>query len=618
MCGIAGILHFDASRTVDKEVLWKMTEALKHRGPDGEGFHVNRNIGLGHRRLSIIDLEGGEQPMTDASSQVTISYNGEIYNYIELRQELVSLGYAFRTNSDTEVILKAYCEWGEQCLEKLNGMWAFALWDNNKQKLFLSRDRMGEKPLYYTVLDNTFLFASEIKSLLKYGVEIKKNLEFLEVFMSLGYLCAPDTFYNGVKQLEPGHYLSVTPKGVEKNVRYWDLPEIDERDMLTNKSKVHEEFEAIFKDSIRIRMRSDVSYGAFLSGGLDSSSIVALMSEISSKKVKTFTIGFEDKAFDESKLAQLVAEAFDTNHSQNIATPDTFEYSLQKVIDHHDEPFADVSSIATGMVSSHASQKVKMVLTGDGGDEVLSGYTTYQGELFASQYAKVPALVRNSLPFLLDKIRTPLRGSLRYKMDRVLNVINASKVDFDQRLISKSEQSDSSVVKKMLSSTSGVSIEEYMSSLMSDCPYKDNFYKLMFFNLKYSLPGRMLTKVDRMSMAYSLETRVPFLDYRLIDLMVKVDKHVKMAGYERKSVLRSTVGQRLPKALLKASKMGFGVPVREWFKEPSFDGYLNDLKGMDLGINGKELDKVILDNRLGKKDFGNLIWSLVVLKKWMN
>lgn len=615
MCGITGILHFD-NKPVDQSVVIKMAEKLVHRGPDDSGFYINNNIGLGHRRLSIIDLSTGHQPMISDDNNVVIVFNGEIYNYIELREELKKAGHRFRTASDTEVILNSYKEWGKDCLGKINGMWAFAIWDEYKKELFLSRDRVGEKPLYYTIYNNTFLFASEIKSLFAYGVPACPELEMLEIYLSLSYIPAPFTFYKGIKELLPGQNLVVKDNNVSEKT-YWDLPEIDEQNMLTNKQEIYEQFDYLLKDSVKIRMRSDVPYGAFLSGGLDSSGIVSIMSGISNYPVETFTMGFTHKAYDESRLARKVAEKFNTSHHEQIIKQDTFENSLDKVVYHYDQPFGDSSAIPTGYISEYARQKVKMVLTGDGGDEVLSGYSIYQGEKFAGLYQRFPLLFRTLLEDVLIASSGFFNGSLRYKLNRVNNILAFSNRTFDKKVIERASDITINTIRSLLNrSTNTVSIEDYMSGFFSNCSYKDNFYKLMYFHFKLSLPNDMLVKVDRMSMAHSLETRLPFLDYRLIEFMAKVHKNIKLDGFERKSVLRNTIGKKLPVELLRAPKRGFEVPLREWFKENSFTEHLDNLyRYNNIGMNSDVLKTIVGDNLQGKKDFGNFIWMLFVLNK---
>jgi asparagine synthase (glutamine-hydrolysing) len=613
MCGIAGILHFDKERKADEFLLKKMTDALAHRGPDGEGYFLHNNLGLGHRRLSIIDLNTGDQPMLNDDKSVALIFNGEIYNYIELREELQKLGCRFRTSSDSEVIIRAYEIWGIDCQNRFNGMWAFALWDNSKKQLLLSRDRIGEKPLHYAIFENTLLFGSEIKSILAYGMQEVPNYEVLDIYLTLGYIPAPYTFFRGIHKLKQGHCLLIQDSNV-KELQYWKLPEIDENNMLRDEETVYENFSSLLTDSVKIRMRSDVPYGAFLSGGLDSSSIVSIMSKISSFAVETFTIGFKEKAYDERYLAETVAKKFKTNHHEFIVEPDSFDESLKKIIHHYDEPFGDSSAIPTGYVSRFAASKVKMVLTGDGGDEVLSGYTTYQGEKFAAQYQKLPKLVKDSIPFLLHQISKPLKGSIRYKLNRAFEVCSSSNLDFLNRYMNKISWIDLPQIKKLIGGQNVYPTHEFISDLMKSCHYKDSFYKLMFLNLKLSLPDDMLVKVDRMSMAYSLETRTPFLDYRLVEYMAGVHKDIKMKKYERKTVLRNTIGRELPKEILMAPKKGFTVPLREWFKGNSFDQKLQTLKKNSI-LDQKTVEQIIEKNVRGQKDFGNFIWMLFNLKE---
>lgn len=596
-----------------------MTDTLYHRGPDDEGFYIKNNIGLGHRRLSIIDLSTGNQPMYNDDQRIVIVFNGEIYNYIELKEELIRLGYNFSTSSDTEVIIKAYEEWGTDCQNKFNGMWAFAIWDDKQKQLFISRDRIGEKPLHYATFAGSFLFGSEIKSILAYGFPKNANLELLELYLSMGYIPDPFTFYKGIYKLRAGHYI-IAKNGNFKEYEYWDLPVHQEDDMLNDKKIIYEQFEYLIQDSVKLRMRSDVPFGAFLSGGLDSASIVALMSEISDFPIETFTIGFQNKAFDERNLSRDVSRKFKTNHHEHVVTPGIFDKFLKKIIFQYDEPFGDSSAIPTGIVSKFAREKVKMVLTGDGGDEVLSGYTVYQGEKFAKQYQNIPDVVREYTPFILSFFSKFFRGKLRYQINRVTNVLESSNLSFEQRLISKGSWIDIKQMKNLLSEVNGlIKLEDFQSEILRKCNYRDGFYKIMYLHHKISLPGDYLAKVDRMSMAYSLETRIPFLDYRIIEFMAKINKNVKMEGYERKSVLRKTIGKRIPPSLLKAPKKGFSVPLREWFKSDYYEKYLMNLKQLNqIGLNKNVLNSIIRDNIEGRKDHGNFIWMLLVLNKWFD
>lgn len=616
MCGITGLLHFDRAKAVDAPVLKKMTDTLHYRGPDGEGYHIRQNLGLGHRRLSIIDLSTGDQPMYSEDQSIVLVFNGEIYNYIELKEELKQLGHHFRTHSDTEVIIKAYQQWGVDCQNKFNGMWAFALWDDRAQLLLLSCDRIGEKPLHYTIYNNTLVFGSEIKALFAYGIPRKPDLELLEIFLSLSFIPAPYTFFKNIHKLKPGHCLLVSGDGIKEH-QYWELPEIDEQQMLCDKREVYENFTALFTDAVKIRMRSDVPYGAFLSGGLDSSSIVALMSEISSFPVETFTMGFKNKTYDERDLARAVADKFATNHHDEIVRPNVFDEYLNRVVYHYDEPFGDSSAIPTGHVSKFASSKVKMVLTGDGGDEVLSGYTLYQHEKFIYQYQKAPGWMRKGLPSLLSLIPRPPSESLSYKMNRAQLISQSANLDFLIRFLYKESRVAWPTLKEISKNQKVYPVEDYLQDFMQKYPCKDPFYRLMYLNFKLTLPNDMLVKVDRMSMAHSLETRTPFLDHRLVEYMVKVHKRIKMQGLERKTVLRNTLARKLPPQLLNAPKKGFSVPLKKWFQRDSFADRLKNL-GKDLPFIGEKTMQSIIEtnqSKAGEIKTGNLLWMLFILDK---
>ncbi len=616
MCGIAGFINFDKNIKAEYSLLKKMTDVIEHRGPDGEGFFVEKNIALGHRRLSIIDLKTGNQPMFSDDGQKVIVFNGEIYNYIELKEELILLGHSFKTDSDTEVVIKAYEQWGYSCQNKFNGMWAFALWDGSKDELFVSRDRFGEKPLHYTLNDNSFIFGSEIKSLSAYGIELKPRIELLQIYLTFTYIPAPNTFYKDIFKLLPGHYLVIKNNKIDEKT-YWEFPQIDDRKMLRNKKEIYDEFEFLLKDAIKIRMRSDVPFGAFLSGGLDSSSIVSQMSLFSEYPINTFTIGFNDKYFDESKLANDVARSFKTAHFTGTVTPADFDNTLSYTAYHFDEPFGDSSAIPTIQVSKLASEKVKMVLTGDGGDEVLSGYTSYTGIKLASLIKKIPLIVRKFIISNIYFLSKVFKGNIRYKLNKIKNIIETAELDFVDRMVVKGAGTNIQLIKELTKNIPNViEVEEYLKMIMKPCRFKDDFYKLMYFNYVLSLPNDYLVKVDRASMANSLETRLPFLDYRLVELMAKVHKDVKMEGWERKSVLRNTFGKILPKSILKAPKKGFGIPVREWFKEKDFNDFLVlNLQPLSNFLDYNIIQKIISDNTSGKNDNGNFLWTLLMLSK---
>ena len=622
MCGVAGFLHFDQGRQAESEIIKRMADVIAHRGPDGEGFHVKQNIALGHRRLAIIDLTSGQQPMYSDDQKIVLVFNGEIYNYIELRRELVQLGYEFNTTSDSEVIINAYRRWGIDCQNHFNGMWAFALWDETLQRLFISRDRIGEKPLYYSRFDDTFIFGSEIKSVLAYGVEALPRMDMAELYLTMSFVPAPHTFYQNIHQLMPGKCLLVD-SGSFKIATYWDLPDISESDLVRDKDFIEREFTMLFDDAVRIRMRSDVDFGAFLSGGLDSSCVVSTMAKHTSKPVQTFTVGFNNKQFDECDLAKLVADKFHTKHHQGLVSSEHFAEALDKVLFHYDEPFGDASAIPTGHVSKYAAEYVKMVLTGDGGDEVLSGYTIYQGEIFAQKYQSLPLPLRKLLPAMVKTFAKPFRGNLRYKLNRIAEVLDASNERFEKRLLSKLAHVSPGILAEVIRpEMKAVSFYDFYEEVMKECRFKSTFYKLMYFQHKVTLPGDILTKVDRMSMAYSLETRIPFLDYRIIELLFGVEKNLKINGYVNKVILRNTVANNsLPKRLLQAPKKGFSIPLRDWFKEDDLNSRIKNIllaKNDNSIYSLKGIEKLINHNQSGTSDAGNFIWIVLVLRKWLD
>lgn len=617
MCGIAGYLNLDVTKEADQVMVKAMTDCIAHRGPDGEGFYIKNNLGLGHRRLSIIDMSTGDQPMLSDDENIVLIFNGEIYNYIELREELVGLGYDFKTSSDTEVIIKAYQHWGHDCQQYFNGMWAFALWDKDKEELFLSRDRFGEKPLHYYMDENTFVFGSEIKSIFRFGIQKQIRTELTEIYLALTNIPAPDTFFKDIYKLMPGSYLLIKQGKLIAN-SYWKFPQVKEEEMLTNANEVHQTFDKLFTDAVKIRMRSDVAFGAFLSGGLDSSAVVSVMAKHSGYPINTFTIGFESKGFDESGLAEIVAKKFGTEHSMDKVLPVNFEEELNRTSYHYDEPFGDSSAIPTDIVSRHAAQKVKMVLTGDGGDEALGGYNSYKAVKIVSKVnIYFPGVLKNVLIASIWLGSKMCRPRLRYKLNNLRDRFKVSQIPFHQQLARSNTFVSLADIKLLTKGISGlIPVESYFENLMKHCSFKDDFYKLMYVHYHHHLPNDFLVKVDRMSMANSIETRLPFLDYRLVEFMAGVHKDVKMEGWELKSVLRNSIGKNLPEEILNAPKRGFAVPLREWFKDKEFNTVLNDnlicVKNM---LDEKVILKIIEENRSGEKDNGNFIWTLLQLEK---
>ena len=611
------MFHFDAERIVDKARVERMTSTMVHRGPDGAGCFVSGNVGLGHRRLAIIDLSTGDQPMFSADRSIALVFNGEVYNYLELKKQLESLGHRFVTSSDTEVVLKSYEHWGVACQERFNGMWAFALWDARQRLLFLSRDRLGEKPLHYSLRDASLIFGSEIKSILASGLTFEAATELQEIYLSLGYVPAPHTFYRGISKLMPGHYL-VAKDGQVTDRAYWTLPDFADDDMRHDADRICEEFDECFADSVRLRMRSDVPFGAFLSGGLDSASVVAAMSRESVLPVETLTIGFSEEAFDERRLARKVAEHFHTNHLEEVVEPNTFDESLAAIGRQFDEPFGDASAVLVGLVSRLARQRVKMVLTGDGGDELLAGYSSFVAERVIERYRAVPGVMRYGVSRALRFLSLLVRNNLRYRLNRLERFIRLSGASFHDRQVSKlSEVGRGSSIRGLIpTDVRQISMEDFLSQALAKCRLKDPFYRLTYLSLTMSLPDDHLAKVDRMSMAHSLEARVPLLDHRLVELTYQAAKAVKMPGRSTKSILKRTYGSRLPSVLTSTQKMAFRVPFREWFKRQEFDEKLNELATTDFGLNQSAVREIVRANRDREHDLGDFLWRLFVLKQW--
>jgi asparagine synthase (glutamine-hydrolysing) len=494
-------------------------------------------------------------------------------------------------------------------------MWSFAIWDKTKQRLFLSVDRMGEKPLFYSSYNNSFYFGSEIKSLFSAKLPKQINEELTELYLSLSYIPGKNTYFKNIFKVLPGNFLLVDAAGI-KEFEYWDLPEIDESNMNNNIGEINEEFTSILDDSVKIRMNSDVSFGAFLSGGLDSASIVRLMSKNSDFPIETFTIGFNESKYDESKLAQLVSDKFSTNHNLGYVNPQSMEFFINMIGNSFDEPFGDNSAIPTYQVSNYASKKVKMVLTGDGGDEVMSGYPSYLALKYFEIYKKFPKNFRKLFSNTISKSSNILPKNLSKKAKYLNSLLLSSEMSFTQNICSKKPVTQLVNIKKITNNIKNVvTIEDYMDDFENKIPYKDDFYKYMYFDLKNRLPYGYLPKVDRMSMANSIETRAPFLDYRLIEFMVNIDKNIKVQNYQTKSILRNTVAKSLPTKLLKAKKMGFIAPLDEWLKDSNANSIKNNLKSTKWSLDNNHIEKMIKENDDNISDNGSFLWQLLILKQ---
>ncbi len=623
MCGICGIFLFDSEARVDPSLLERMNSTLHHRGPDDVGYHVTGPLGLAMSRLSIIDLSTGRQPISNEDSTIWIVFNGEIYNYADLRAELVSRGHRFKTHSDTEVIVHLYEEMGEDCVTRLNGMFAFALWDGKKRRLFLARDRLGIKPLFYSFRSGQgILFGSEIKALLAGGVDTEPDHQALYDYLSLMYVPTPSTAFSAVKKLPPGHWLMCSPEGMSIR-QYWDIPLPQKGTEEAVGGNVEEEILGLVETAVRRHMISDVPVGALLSGGLDSTTVAAIMRRKLEAPLKTFTIGFDRKSYDESEDARLVAETLDTDHLEQIVTPGMIE-SITDLINFFDEPFADYSAIPTFLVSKLAASQVKVVLTGDGGDEVFAGYPTHVAHKMSRVFRAIPRPIRHRLinPLVMAMPTSMDRISFDYKAKRFVTGADLPlaqghywwKVIFNEE--EKSELLSRDFLDMGFQDTFRV-FDNYFRVAEKCHPLN----QLLYVDAKTFLLDDNLVKVDRMTMANSLEARVPFLDHELVERVAVISPQHKTRGLQTKRLLRKAVRNLLPPSIRKGKKRGFTPPLPYWIKDELKVFLLeafSDIGSRTAGILNPQYCRTILDDHLqGKKDNNRQIWTLLSLICWL-
>jgi len=557
MCGICGILYFNDNGVDKREIINEMTSLMVHRGPDDDGYYFNDEIGLGIRRLAIIDIEGGHQPILSEDGRYVVILNGEIYNYIELRQMLIRKGHIFKTDSDTEVIVHLFEEKGAECVSELNGMFAFTVWDNFKKELFLFRDRIGIKPLYYTIDDHSFAFASHLLSICK--VRPKKDISFESFlnYLGISYVPYPETIFKDICKLEPGHFLKVKRNGEIANKKYWDIKEFGTLD-LPSTEDYRDNIMGLLKDSISIQKRSDVAVGTFLSGGIDSSCIVALLSEQLGEPVRTFSAGFEG-GLNELPYAKMVSEKFGTDHTELMIKGSDLSSVLPEMIGMMDEPISDNSIVPTYMLSKLAVKcGVKVILNGTGGDELFGGYERYIPQ----------TVIRKAVNSLPDRFRKSIGSLVSIKdLDKGLKLKNyallfaASTSGANYTFLSKLFR-DKTNYERML----GNIIEKH-KRFVPGC--KEEAYKshLMYFDLKNYLVGDVLSLLDKMTMAVSLEGRVPMLDHRVVELCYSVPDSVKFRNGKLKGLLKSTLQGVLPDEIMHLPKSGFAGPIRYWIEE---------------------------------------------------
>lgn len=630
MCGIAGILT--QTERAHWPALQSMIEAQAHRGPDAWGIWSadparSSRCALGHRRLSIIDLSAaGRQPMANADGSLQITFNGEIYNFQQLRRELESLGHRFRTRTDTETILYAYEQWGVECVKHLRGMFALAIWDARRVRLFLARDRVGKKPLVYTQCGERFLFASELQGLLA-DREVPRtlNLAAMDAYLSYGYIPAPQTAYQGIYKLPPAHWLTVelTPNGLQQRLeRYWSLAYHPKLSLAA--AEAEEQLRERLTEAVRLRMISDVPLGAFLSGGIDSSIVVGLMAQLSSQPVKTFSIGFAEAAFNETEHARRIADKWQTEHHEFIVAPNALEI-LPKLVRHYGEPYADSSAVPTYYVSQLTRQHVTVALNGDGGDESFAGYERYLGNRVAEKLHAIPgaAWAGKQLSRIIPDSIDP-----KNRLRTVRRFLNVAAQPMDERytrwLSFFHVETKAALYSREFSAQLHGTRDGYLPGLFASLPREygafDPIDAAMAVDVQSYLPFDLLVKVDITSMANSLEARSPFLDHEVMELAARLPVTLKAPGKDLKALLKRTFADLLPPANVNRRKMGFGVPVGVWFRRELRDFVRDVLLSKQARERGyfqqAEVERLVTEHQAGRADYAFQLWSLLMLELW--
>jgi len=629
MCGIAGVVD-TRGRPVEPLLVRRLCEVLGHRGPDDEGYYVNGPVALGQRRLAILDLAGGRQPMSNEDGTVWVTFNGEIYNFQELRERLEGLGHRFATRSDTEVIVHAYEQYGPGCVKELRGMFAFALWDQPRQTLILARDRVGKKPLFYTEVDGQWVFASELQGLLAHpGLQRQVDWTAVDDYLAYGYIPAPKTIFQGVYKLPPAHYLTLKlgadgAGGPEVQVeRYWRLAY--EPKLRLREEEAAEGLLEVLTEAVRLRMVADVPLGALLSGGIDSSIVVALMSQLSDRPVKTFSIGFDEQEFDELSYARLVAQRYATEHQEFVVRPNALDV-LPTLVRHYSEPFADSSAIPTYYVARLTRDHVKVALNGDGGDECLAGYERYAGGEVADRYQRIPAVIRRLGIEPLSRLipeGAPRRSRLR-QARRFLQVAGQPAPQRYQRWIGylPRQQRARLYTPEFQEQLAGHQAEGWLLGIWERVAREglESLDRMLAVDVESYLPYDLLVKMDIATMANSLEARSPFLDYKVMEFCARLPCRYKLSGLTLKYLLKKAGARLLPAQTRTRRKMGFGVPVAHWMRgelRPWVEDLLLSPRALKRGYFEPEALRQLVDGHLeGREDRSFELWALLWLELW--
>jgi asparagine synthase (glutamine-hydrolysing) len=620
MCGICGVVSYQPNAPAERSILLQMNASLQHRGPDDEGYYADDQVGLGMRRLSIIDLHTGQQPISNESGDIWVVYNGEIYNFQKLRATLEQRGHIFKTQTDTEIIVHAYEEYGDECVTHFNGMFAIALWDARERRLLLARDRLGIKPLYYWSGADKLVFGSELKALIFHpDVPRQIDLAALDLFLTLEYIPAPHTIYEGVHKLLPGHLL-VVEMGRLKVTEYWDVPY---QPISQSEAECGEILSGLIRESVRLRLISDVPLGAFLSGGIDSSTIVAYMSQSANQPVQTFSIGFEEDTYNELPYAEAVAKHFGTKHHVQVLKADFADLTEQLVL-HFDEPFADTSIFPTYLVSKLASHDVKVVLSGDGGDELFAGYDTYLAEKLNQSYGYLPRPLRQQvLPKLASWL--PPQPGKKGVINKIKRLVEGGALDPSLQharwmMFLNSSEKDSLYRSDLRITLDDHFTADFFKDYFEKASWFDRLAQQQYVDLKTYLADDILTKVDRMSMAVSIEARVPLLDYHIVEFALNLPAHMKLRGARTKSILRQAVKNLVPQLVLEKPKEGFSIPMKHWLGT-SLKPMMLDLLSKDaLQKHGyfdhQVVARWIQEHLEGRVNHSHRLWALMVFEVW--
>ena len=625
MCGICGLLYSDPQQNVETHLLEKMNNILRHRGPDGADLYIQGNVGLGHRRLAIIDLITGKQPLCNEDGTVWIVFNGEIYNFPTLRNSLKNRGHVFSTNTDTEVIVHAYEEYGTECLDYLDGMFAFAIWDNRQKRLFAARDRLGKKPFYYTHNKDGFIFGSELKSLLQHpSVKREMNPLALHHYLTLQYVPDPYSIYEDVFKLPPAHFLLTDGNKLQISP-YWNLSYRPK--LKISENEAIEQLRDILTEAVRKRLISDVPLGAFLSGGIDSSVVVGLMAELCDEPVRTFSIGFDYESFNELPHARAVAEKWGTDHHEFVVTPENVADIIPKLVQSFDEPFADSCAFQTYYLAQLTRRHVTVTLNGDGGDETFAGYPRYWLDRYVRPYTALPRFVTQGIvPGLLARLREPsdipIEANWIMGLKRLAQVAGTSPKASIIRWGSyfSEPMKHSCFNDEMRHLTEGHRSDDFLAGFFDRADADSFLDRTLYTDLLNYLPGNNLAKMDRMTMAFGLEARSPLLDRKYVEFAARLPESMKIRGRNTKYLLRKAFANLLPQNIQKRGKRGFAAPVEEWckneLKEMIHDRLLSPASSINNFFKHDYISNMVCEHYRGIVNHGRKIWMLMILEEW--